>query len=325
MTRKLFLFFFAAAIVSCKNEGTKTLPGITGRAGELIIVVADNDWNGDTGDQLHSVFAKEVASLPQSEPMFDVVQIAPTGFSNIFKTHRNILIAEIKEGNKNVVEVKKDVWAQPQLMIRISASDTAAFRSILDQNADKITGYFLKKERERIVDSYIKQKDKGVCGLLEEQYGIDLALPRGYNIARQEKDFVWLQYETKDIIQSVLIYTYPYTDKNTFTKKNLIAKRDSVGKKYVPGPEEGSYMQTDTTYAVPVLNETDLNGEYVAELSGLWYVKNDFMGGPFVNYTFLDKANNRIISLDAFVFAPKFEKRNYLRQLEAIVYSVKTK
>lgn len=299
------------------------LPGITGRAGELVVVIPDAEWNGTAGEKIHRYFSEDVMGLPQPEPMFDVVQIAPSGFSNVFKTHRNLLVVDIKEGNKNMVEVKKDVWAQPQLLIKISTADTAAFNGILKSNANKITGYFLEKERERIIDSYTRQQDEGIATLLKDKHHISLALPKGYNVAREGKDFIWLQYETTDILQSILVYYYPYTDKNTFSEKNLIAKRDSVAEQYVPGPAENSFMQTDTVYGVPVLSEIDFNGNYAAELRGLWYVKNDFMGGPFVNYTFLDKTKNRIISVDAFVFAPKFDKRNYLRQVEAIAYSVK--
>lgn len=322
----IFSFFIFIFFISCTNENgeKKTLPGITGRAGELIIVLPDSYWNSKTGERIRGFFAAEVPGLPQPEPVFDLVQIAPDNFSNIFQTHRNILLVEIKEENKNQVEIKKDVWAQPQMTIKISATDTAVFHSMLNDNAEKIIRYFLQKERERIMESYGKQKDKGIVSLLNEKHGVTLTVPQGYNIAREGENFVWLQYETKDIIQAVLLYHYPYTAQNTFTKNALIAKRDSIAKKYIPGPSDNSYMQTDTVYGAPTFTEIDFNGNYAAELRGLWYVKNDFMGGPFVNYSFLDKERNRVISLDVFVFAPKFDKRNYLRQLEAIAYSVKS-
>lgn len=323
MKKTLFPAFLFLFFISCTDDGKKTLPGNTGRAGELVVVIPDAEWSSVTGEKLLSHFANDMHGLPQPEPLFDVAQIAPTGFSNIFKTHRNILLTEIKAGNKNQVEVKKDVWAQSQLVIKISAEDTVTFNRMLSTNATKIINYFLEQERERIIESYSKQKDEGVISMLKEKYGVTLFVPRGYNIAREGENFVWLQYETTDIIQSILIYSYPYTAQNTFTKNYLIAKRDSVAEKYVPGPEDGSFMQTDTVFGSPMLSEINFNGNYATELRGLWYVKNDFMGGPYINYSFLDKTKNRVISIDAFVFAPKFDKRNYLRQVEAIAYSLK--
>ena len=52
-------------------------------------------------------------------------------------------------------------------------------------------------------------------------------------------------------------------------------------------------------------------------------MKNDFMGGPYVHYTFVDEENSRVINLDGFVYAPKFNKREYLRELEALLKTAK--
>ncbi|MCB0408861.1 MAG: DUF4837 family protein [Flavobacteriales bacterium] len=55
----------------------------------------------------------------------------------------------------------------------------------------------------------------------------------------------------------------------------------------------------------------------------MWYVKGDFMGGPFINYTFVDEKRNKVISIDGYVYAPRFDKREYLRELEALIRSIK--
>ena len=59
------------------------------------------------------------------------------------------------------------------------------------------------------------------------------------------------------------------------------------------------------------------------ELRGLWNVKGDFMGGPFVSYAILDTNHNKILYLEGFVYAPKYNKRNYIKRLEAILLSLK--
>ena len=47
------------------------------------------------------------------------------------------------------------------------------------------------------------------------------------------------------------------------------------------------------------------------------------MGGPFVSLTRIDEMNMQIITIEGFVFAPKYDKRNPLRQLEAMIYSLR--
>ena len=45
------------------------------------------------------------------------------------------------------------------------------------------------------------------------------------------------------------------------------------------------------------------------------------MGGPFVNYTFYDESTERIYMIDGMVFAPGFDKREFLRHVEAIAHT----
>ena len=58
-----------------------------------------------------------------------------------------------------------------------------------------------------------------------------------------------------------------------------------------------------------------------AEVRGFWEVYNDYMGGPFVSHAFYSKDGQNVIVLQAFVYAPKYDKRQYLRQVESIIYS----
>ena len=46
------------------------------------------------------------------------------------------------------------------------------------------------------------------------------------------------------------------------------------------------------------------------------------MSGPFLNYTFVDEENNRVVTIDAFVYAPKDKKRIHMKEMEAILYSL---
>jgi len=50
---------------------------------------------------------------------------------------------------------------------------------------------------------------------------------------------------------------------------------------------------------------------------------NDFMGGPYVSINELDASNQRVVVAFGYVYAPSKNKRNLLRQVEAMVYSLK--
>ena len=47
------------------------------------------------------------------------------------------------------------------------------------------------------------------------------------------------------------------------------------------------------------------------------------MGGPFVSYTTVDTATDRVFTLDCYVYSPKLPKRNYMREVEHLLHLVK--
>jgi hypothetical protein len=149
-----------------------------------------------------------------------------------------------------------------------------------------------------------------------------LYVPKGYKTDVDTKDFMWLAHEYRDIIQGVLIYTYDYTDENTFTRDYLVEKRNAVLKRNVPGEIEGSYMTTELLFP-PIMNEFNLNEKYTIEIQGLWKMQDGYaMGGPFISLIQLDEKRNKIITVEGFVFAPAHKKRELIRQVEAILYSM---
>jgi hypothetical protein len=66
----------------------------------------------------------------------------------------------------------------------------------------------------------------------------------------------------------------------------------------------------------------DFPGGYTVETRGIWKMQNDFMGGSFLSYTFIDKVNNKVITLDGYIYHPNEVKMGYIRQLEAIFFGL---
>jgi len=72
----------------------------------------------------------------------------------------------------------------------------------------------------------------------------------------------------------------------------------------------------------PATKRIDFKGHFAVEMRGMWDLEGDFMGGPFLSYTFVDPRNNRIFTIDGFVYNPNEEKKDLVRQLEAILYTL---
>jgi dTDP-D-glucose 4,6-dehydratase len=62
---------------------------------------------------------------------------------------------------------------------------------------------------------------------------------------------------------------------------------------------------------------------YGVAVRGLWRTEGDFMGGPFVTYAFLDERKQEVVFIDSYTYAPKFDKREYVKSMEAMIFAIR--
>lgn len=327
MNSKLtFLFLVIASAVffqSCTNSGEVIHKNITGAASELVVVISKDAWGGASGELIRKSLAQPHVGLPQEEPLFDVIDVPHQAFTEIFKTTRNIVQTRISGNVKNEgVSFRDDVWAYPQATVTIQAKSAAKFEELYKANEEKILSYLLAAEKERLTMGYKKFYEKGVYNVLNEDLGITMKVSPGFRISERGEDFIWLVYDTPKIQQGIIIYTLPYNSDSIFTVKELVSARNQVLKANVPGPTEGSYMTTERRFQ-QVQNIFEHNNNYSSGMRGLWKVQNDFMGGPYIALAELDATNQRVVVAFGYVYAPSKDKRNLLRQVEAMIYSMK--
>lgn len=319
-----FIFILCMILLAgCKEGGSGIGKNITGKAGEIVVVIPNNYWEGETGKLLRDNLEQEHVALPQDEPLFDLINVPPEAFTSIFKTTRNILQIKISSTvDSTGVFLNKDVWASPQTVVIIQVRNAGELKELFEEEKEKIMAVFLQAEKERLTYNYDKYYEKSVYNVLNRDFNFIMKLPPGFRTAKQEKDFIWFRYETPDISQGIVIYTFPYISDSTFTVNYLVNVRDSVLKENVSGPTEDSYMSTEKRVE-QIFNIREHNGNYASEMRGLWRLINDYMGGPYISLEVLDISNRRVIAVFGYVYAPSKDKRNYLRQVEAMVYSLK--
>jgi len=285
MKRIVIHLFLAILVVvvfqSCSDEPVLH-QNITGKANELVIVISDESWKGNPGELLRTTMAQQHIALPQDEPIFDLINVPHAGFKKIFRSTRNIIQTSISSNVESPgVIFKDDVWAYPQATVEINAKNATQFEELFNENSGKIISYFLLAEKERLTMNYQKYHEKQVFNALNDSFGLTVTVPPGFAIARQKKDFIWARYETPEISQGIVVYTFPYISDSTFTENYLVAKTDSVLEINLPGPTAGSYMAIEKQID-QVLNIFEHNKNYAVEMRGLWRLENDFMGGPYV-------------------------------------------
>ena len=321
MNSKLFtvLVAFTAILTACGGNNANLWPNATGKPGEMLLIIDDNKWKSPVGDSLKDVFKGEVFGLPQSEPMFDIINIPNKAFSRLFETHRNIVRVKISPQNEeNYVKVKRNVWSRPQVYFEIQAKNDSAFHSMFSKYKESILDSLILSDRANYVKGF-KRFNAGETKRLLKGKGIDLSIPKGFLQKVNKKNFMWISHETTVLTQGLLVFFIDYTDTAQFRKDILVHQIDSVLKENVPS-EANSFMQTEKVLG-PLYTKYLTNNNFTVELRGLWETRT--MGGPYVITAIPEVQRNRITVLMGFVYAPKLSKRNYLRQLEAIMSTIK--
>lgn len=300
-----------------------SMPPSTGKTNEMLVVTNNNEtWNSKIGQAITEYFSQPQVGLPQPEPMYDLTHFPVSSFTGSLQNHHNIFIVDINSSFKEpLIETKKDFWAKPQRVIKITVPNEETFLTQLDLYKEAFVELFNETERARINVAFTSVEDINIKNQLLTGFDLDLVIPKGFRTANITPNFAWLRRDADKFEQGILIYYSAYTDTNNFNYQSLTSRRDSITKKYIPGPSANSYMKIANTEP-PVFKKIEFKGNFAVEMRGMWELEGDFMGGPFLSYTFVDQRHNRLVTIDGFAYKPNEEKKDLVRQLEAIIYSV---
>ncbi len=324
-TGTLVAFLFLL-ICACGDSDQKTyLPPSVGAMNTLAVVMEKNLWEGEVGDKVREYFASPIVGLTWDEAKFSIEQMPQKVFTGTTRYRRSVLFVSLD--TVNVGHVKTDLYASPQKVAVVKGNTTEEIIANLDEHAPEMIAEIeqmeLREAQQRLLRSLSKEK------ILEEKFGIKMHLPSLYKVGKQEDNFVWIDREIPKGTLNIIVYALPANNLNndsTFVR-DFVVMRDSIGKKYVPGPDipnKVTYMSTEKAFA-PYVFPAKIGGHQASEFRGIWEMQNYPMAGPFLTYVIDDSKNNRKLIIEGFTFAPATNKRDYMFELEAILKTVSFK
>ena len=288
---------------------------------EVIVVCEQREWTGETGEALRNTLTAPIPNLNQTEPHFDVLRVRAQDFTGMIADHRNILkVVTDPSLDKITIGARYNVTATPQIVLTLQGPDDRTLAGYLAENGGKLTELLETAERTRDVEFAKKYGVPGIEKAIRQHFGAEMAVSKGYVLAAEQPDFIWARYEYPAASQGFFIYSYPYEGPASLSREALVAARNKFAAR-IPGPADGSYMTTSDAIA-PSYRMFRMEGRLWCEMRGFWDVAGDFMGGPFVSYTTVDTATNRVFTLDGYVYSPKLHKRNFVRGIEHLLYQI---
>lgn len=319
--KKIIFFLSFVCLFSCKDsEEKKYFMQSTGKINSVAIIIDNSLWKSKVGDSIRAYLASPIQEIPgEPEPLFSIHQLPPSIFEGTTQSSRNILY--VSTDKKENFKIEDNLYAKPQKVISISGKTTDDIIKSIQKNASKIISTF--KENDLLESQKRFQEILIQTPQIQEKLKINLDLPNSYEFVKHENNFFWYEKRIKGGTTNLIMYEVDeiFFQKGNITE-NITKMRDSIGQKYIPGREEGMYMITEKAFA-PSVDSLEFKSKKMYESRGTWEVKNFILAGPFVNFAFEDKKNNRFLVLEGFVMAPGFAKRDQLFELEAIIKSVK--
>ena len=311
-------FLTVLILVSCDKEVKNFKPQSSGRINSISVIIDKPSWDGKIGDAIRDKYASEFIGLPQVEEAFTLNYIPYEAFTGFGRTARNVIYINKKKQDKP--RMIRDRYARPQLFLEVSGLDNESiiqgilssfeFSSAQFQNGE------ITENKNRILNSLLK--DTGLDSL-----NISLNIPSAYSVFKNEPETVWLQKPLKNGTSNLIIkdLSSSVSDFEKINLNDVVSLRDSIGKEFIPGRVENSYMITEKEY-LPYISYQTVNGFEAIETRGTWEVKGDYMGGPFINYIIKDTLNNSLLYVEGFVFSPSQRKRDKMIELEAVIKSM---
>jgi hypothetical protein len=252
-------------------------------------------------------------------------------------------VAALERGG-NGVFLRPNLWATRQLVVYATGPDDETVAAQIRARGSELRRAFDALARQRLTrDMFERARQTDIEDRLLERHGFAVGVQHDYVLVRDTTfvtdagtagTFVRLRrLAASDSWRDLFIYFEEDPRLERLNREAVLALREDLSRRFVRGADDSTYIRVEDRFPDrrPIVTDTvGLNGRFALETRGTWYLgredgRSAGMGGPFVNYAFYDDDTGRFYMIDGMVFAPRFDKREFLRQMEAIAHTFRTR
>ncbi|MBN1825896.1 MAG: DUF4837 family protein [Candidatus Eisenbacteria bacterium] len=275
----------------------------------------------------------------QMETLFQIIPLTSSGFKEI-DTRKNFLLLVDLSGDENLLrearrliggeEVNRirrsggaalrfveNAWARQQAHAILFSPSRERLPFVVEQYGSRIRDGFLQLNRKRILEYLLFRGEKRTLERkLFDAFGWWIRIPAPFtpDVSLLGERFFSMKMDRPG---RMLFVSWRDGVESLPTEEELIALRDSL-----------TWKHYDEDFAEPDYNHTSrgsFQGHEAVRIRGLWQNEKYTIGGPFRSIAFRDEKKNRLYFLDYAVYAPGYDKKYYLWELEAVVETFDTK
>ena len=322
LLQALSVISIALVLTGC-GDGVKLKPRSNGEACSVVVTGSDRRACAMVAKMLEV----EEPGLPQPENAFDVTIASEGGQLGKSRYARAIVVVTVDDNNATSTRIRyeKDVFAEPQMIVYLETGNADSLASDHKRVGKSLLSLLRRFETNvslrRLRKSHSPAREKEV----EKAVGCRMLVPPDITKSKTGHNFIWLSDDGSTAMRNICVYSVDGTD---LSRERLLSVRDSVMRVNIKGETDDMYM---TTYNrressnddnMPTFRTLREGGREIVEMRGLWQMEGDAMGGPFVSHAVIDSVRGRTLVAETFVYAPGEKKRNIMKRMEAVLYTL---
>ncbi len=305
MMNKAFYLALSLVLLFCSCDNRRgLLPPSGGKLYEVLLV-------GDSADIVRGALQADMPGLPQGEPQFDVSSTDSAAFGATLRTTREIVVVRTSPRLYATVRIRYDrnVWAEPQMVVTLTAPSMKMVSDSIGRIAPTLLRLLNAAEMRKSMAMLRDHRNAKAERLVDSMFHVRMWIPLDMVSSRKGRDFAWFSNGSPSVMSNIVVYKVPRLG-------DPVAQRDSALARNIKG-------ETDRMHMATVASTVAMNAAGTV-FRGLWEMEGDNMGGPFVcrRVRLPEGDSNSDVVVEGFVFAPGKNKRNAMRQMEAVLHSI---
>lgn len=317
--------------------GLAALTGACGRSSvsygttSSIIVTAPEELWEETGDSVMGMLEPTIFTV-RDERAFDLTYASPASpeWETLRQWKRLLIIGQPEDPWVAPVLSRRDgsvpelpalvhmdgVWARGQeitLLLLPAESQPEHLLAILPELHEDIDTRFRQYVRQRM---YVSGPDTVLRADLRQSAGFSILLPQVYERAMQDSVYLFRNdHPTPGRLERSLLVTWT-SGTSDLDPEAVLDWRDRLADRY--------YVPAQVSQREPVrTRELSGSGSPALEIQGVWSTATEPgevpSGGPFINRVIRCPEQDRTYFLDAWLYAPREKKYEYMLQLQTIL------
>ncbi len=273
-----------------------------------------------------------VGALPGRKNQRNILIVAPIDAQNAAgELMRAALDAQVqhlvREGREHIF-VKRDLWYSDQVVVFVTAANAGALREAVMEAGPRLHHYFKNAWDEREMRRlFTLGRLENLESRLLKKHAWSIGIIKGWKVGKDSTELRSVLLRRQDPANTerwVLVHWIDSADTRLLTNAFAYATRNRLTQILYRTFDDRTHVRIDSVNHLQ-FDEVEFNGRFAIRMQGLWQMADYSMGGPFVSYLFYDEAQKRMYFLDGSVFAPAYEKKKLIQDVDVMMHTLTTR